>query len=247
MRTDAFAEDDADGRSHSSRYGHELAELVRYAAKKDWVAWHELVKRFGYLVLHAASMIGLNSSDAADAAQLTWFRLYEHLEEIREPEHLPAWLAVTARREALRIAYGLKRYVLCAEPDTDYGIHHTCAVTDSYPIEGDYSPDIEAALCSLPPRYEQLLRVLMCEDCPRYTEVAEQLGIPIGSIGPMRMRALRLLRRALEVPDRDQADRDQADRDRPDAEVAWSPAADLRFDQRRYSSAPPVTRAGQIR
>lgn len=210
MRTGALPEDDAAGRSRGNRYGHDLAELVRYAAKKDWVAWHELVKRFGNLVLHAASTIGLGSADAADAAQLTWLRLYEHLEEIREPEHLPAWLAVTARREALRIAYGSKRYVLTAEPDTDYGIQNTCAVTDSYPVEGDYSPDIEAALCSLPPRYEQLLRLLMCQDCPRYAEVAEQLGIPIGSIGPMRMRALRLLRRALELPDGDQPEADVA-------------------------------------
>lgn len=205
MRTDAPPGDDNACRSHSGRHGHDLAELVRYAAKKDWMAWHELVKRFGHLVLHAASMIGLNSSDAADAAQLTWLRLYEHLEEIREPEHLPAWLAVTARREALRIAYGAKRYILSAEPDTDYGIRSTCAVTDSYPIEGDYSPAVETALSSLPPRYEQLLRLLMCEDCPRYTEVAEQLGIPIGSIGPMRMRALRLLRRALGLPDDNQS------------------------------------------
>jgi DNA-directed RNA polymerase specialized sigma24 family protein len=111
---------------------------------------------------------------------------------------------VTARREALRIAYRSKRYVLCAEPDSDYSMKNTCAVTDRYPVEGDYSPDVEAALSSLPPRYERLLRLLMCEDCPRYTEVAEQLGIPIGSIGPMRMRALRLLRRALELAGNDQ-------------------------------------------
>ncbi len=189
---------------------HDLAELARHAAKKDWVAWRELVKRFGNLVHHAASMIGLNPADAADVAQLTWIRLYEHLEEIREPEHLPAWLAVTARREALRIAHRSKRYVLCAEPDTDYGIANACAVIDRYPVEGDYSPDVEAALSSLPEQYEQLLRLLMCEDCPRYAEVAERLGIPIGSIGPMRMRALRLLRRALEL----------AGNDQPTAEVA---------------------------
>lgn len=202
VRTD---DDNSARRSGDGGRGDDLAELVRYAAKKDWAAWHELVLRFGKLVLHAASMVGLNSSDAADAAQLTWLRLYEHLEEIREPRHLPAWLAVTARREALRIAYGSKRYVLSPEPDIDYGIRTACAVTDSYPIEGDYSAALETALSSLPPRYERLMRLLMCEDCPRYTEVAEKLGIPIGSVGPMRMRALRMLRRALGLPDDDRS------------------------------------------
>jgi DNA-directed RNA polymerase specialized sigma24 family protein len=214
VHTDVLPEDDHAGLLRPDRRRHDLDELLRRAATKDWAAWDELVKRFGHLVLHMASATGLNFSDAADAAQLTWLRLHKHIQEIREPEHLPAWLAVTARREALRIALGAKRYVLCAEPDTDYGLHHGWAVTDSYPVEGDYSPVVEAALRSLPDRYEQLLRLLMCEDCPSYTEVAQRMGIPIGSIGPMRMRALQILRRALEFSDAG------LHPDKPEAQVA---------------------------
>jgi DNA-directed RNA polymerase specialized sigma24 family protein len=174
-----------------------LGELLRRAAEKDWAAWNEIVRRFGHLVLRTATSIGLGG-DAADAAQLTWLRLFEHVHEIREPDHLPAWLAVTARREALRIALGAKRYVLCAEPDTDYDKRRNWSVTDVYPVEGDYGPVLEAALAQLPQRYEKLLRLLMSDDCPSYTEVAKRMDIPIGSIGPMRMRALHLLRRTLE-------------------------------------------------
>jgi DNA-directed RNA polymerase specialized sigma24 family protein len=175
-----------------------LGELIRLAAEKDWAAWDELVKRFGHLILHAASTIGLRHSDAADAAQLTWLRLVEHIHEIREPEHLPAWLAVTARREGLRIALATKRYVFRPDPDIDFGKGRGWSVTDVYPVEGDYSPTVEAALAQLPARYQKLIRLLMCDNCPSYTEVAERMGIPIGSIGPMRMRALQMLRRTLE-------------------------------------------------
>jgi len=201
MHTDVLPADDDDDRNRSGRRGHELGELLRLAARKDWAAWHEMVKRFGHLVMHTASMTGLNASDAADAAQLTWLRLHDHIHKIREPEHLPAWLAVTARREALRIALGAKRYVLCAEPDADYDAYRGLAVTDTYAIEGDYSPAVETALANLPARYQQLLRLLMCEDCPSYTEVARKMEIPIGSIGPMRMRALQILRQELEFSD----------------------------------------------
>ncbi|HEY3734338.1 MAG TPA: sigma-70 family RNA polymerase sigma factor [Streptosporangiaceae bacterium] len=187
------------------RCGQTLDELLYRAAEKDWAAWDELVKRFGHLVLHTASSIGLKRSEAADAAQLTWLRLLEHIGEIREPEHLPGWLAVTARREAIRIALSVKRYILCAEPDLDYGRRRNSAVTDVYPVEGDYSPDVEAALSGLPARYEKLLRLLMCDNCPSYTEVAERMNIPIGSIGPMRMRALQILRRSLECPELESA------------------------------------------
>lgn len=198
MRSNPLPPDYNSDRHRGDRRGHDLGELLRLAAMNDWAAWHEMVKRFGHLIMRTAVTTGLNSSDAADAAQLTWLRLHEHIREIREPEHLPSWLAVTARREALRIALAAKRYILCAEPDTDYGTRRSWAVTDIYPVEGDYSPVMEVALRNLPARYEQLLRLLVSEDCPSYTEVAKKMGIPIGSIGPMRMRALQMLRQQLE-------------------------------------------------
>ncbi len=181
--------------------GPAVSELLRRAAAQDLAAWEELVRRFGQLVFHTACTIGLGPSDAADASQLTWLRLVEHIHEIREPEHLPAWLAVTARREALRIARAARRYVLSAEPDMDYAKGPRRAVLDVYPVEGDYGPILEAALSRLPARYEKLIRLLMCDSCPSYTEVAKRMGMPIGSIGPMRMRALQLLRRTLEFSD----------------------------------------------
>jgi RNA polymerase sigma factor (sigma-70 family) len=169
-----------------------LGDLLRRAGEQDDAAWSELVSRYGQLVMRAAGAADLQPSDAADAAQLTWLRLLEHVAEIREPEHLPSWLAVTARREAVRIALKTKRHLLFAEPER--ASHWSLAVTDTYPVEGHYSPVVAAALAQLPPRYEKLIRELMSDDCPRYTEVAQRMGIPPGSVGPMRMRALRMLR-----------------------------------------------------
>jgi RNA polymerase sigma factor (sigma-70 family) len=175
----------------------DLGRLLRRAGDQDGTAWNELVTRYGQLVMGAARSVGLQPSDAADAAQLTWLRLLEHVGEIREPEYLPGWLSVTARREAVRIALKSKRYRLSAEPDTGRAGEWNVAVTDSYPVEGHYSPLVAAALAQLPPRYEKLIRELMSDDCPQYTEVAQRMGIPVGSIGPMRMRALHMLRQIL--------------------------------------------------
>lgn len=175
----------------------DLSDLLRRAADQDRAAWDELVSRHEPLVLRTARAVGLQPSDAADAAQLTWLRLFRHIRQIREPGHLPGWLAVTARREAVRIARSSKRHILCAEADTEYLSRGRLSVTDSYPVEGHYSPVVAAALAQLPPRYEALIRVLMSEDSPRYSEVAERMGIPMGSIGPMRMRALQILRHTL--------------------------------------------------
>ena len=45
----------------------------------------------------------LHSHDAADVAQTTWLRLFEHLDRVNEPARVGAWLATTARRECLRV------------------------------------------------------------------------------------------------------------------------------------------------
>lgn len=175
-----------------------ISQLLHRAAERDWAAWDVLVNRFDRLVVSAGRRIGLNHADAADVAQLTWLRLFEHAHQIREPERLPAWLTATARREAIRVAMDSKRFVLRADPTMENGVDRHGVADDVYPVHGQYSPEAEEALRRLPGGYQRLLRVLMSDECPSYTEVSAQLGIPIGSIGPMRMRALEMLRRTPE-------------------------------------------------
>src|SRR5581483_156008 len=72
------------------------------AAGGDEHAWRTIVERFTGLVWATARAHRLATADAADVAQTTWLRLVEHLDRIREPDRLGAWLATTARRESLR-------------------------------------------------------------------------------------------------------------------------------------------------
>ena len=181
--------------------GHSLEALLRRACAEDEdpAAWNELSRRFGRLLLYTARKVGLNDSDAAEVVQQTWIRLWERGHQIRDPESLPAWLTATARRESLRMAISGKRYLLCADPATEHGERFPTAATDVYPIDGDYEPVLEQALTRLPALQQQLIRLLMSDTCPSYGEVAETLGLPVGSIGPMRMRALRTLRETPEL------------------------------------------------
>jgi RNA polymerase sigma factor (sigma-70 family) len=178
-----------------------VSELLHRANQNDSGAWQVLMERFGRLVLHTARRLGLSHADAADAAQLTWLRLLEHGDQIRKPDRLSAWLTATARREALRVAMAGKRYELCADPTTEHGLERHCAVHDVYPVERGYDPVTERALARLPHRYQRLLRVLVSDSCPSYAEIARQLNLPTGSIGPMRMRALQMLRSTPEFAD----------------------------------------------
>lgn len=181
--------------------GHSLPVLLQQACGTDAdpAAWNELSRRFGRLLLYTARKVGLNDSDAAEVVQQTWIKLWERGHQIRDPESLPAWLTATARREGLRLAISGKRYLLCADPTTEHGERFAPAATDVYPADGDYEPLLEQALARLPPMQQQLLRLLMSDTCPSYGEVAKTLRLPVGSIGPMRMRALQTLRDTPEL------------------------------------------------
>jgi RNA polymerase sigma factor (sigma-70 family) len=169
-----------------------LGVLLAGVANSDRTAWKEIIRRFGPLVLHTAGRVGLGAADAADVAQLTWMLLWKHGSQIHQPGHLAAWLVVVARREALRLVGASRRYVLSADPETEYSDEGRSSA-DVYPVEGDYDGVVAAALDRLPPRYRTVLMLVTSDLCLTYAEVAERMGLPIGSIGPMRMRALEML------------------------------------------------------
>jgi RNA polymerase sigma factor (sigma-70 family) len=174
--------------------GEDDAELVRLAGKGHQEAWSELVRRFDGLVQRVAKRQGLNDNDAADAAQLTWLRLMGHLDQLRDPARIGGWLATTARRESVRVALRQARQVPSADPLSEYGTADVSPPADAGHFRAQFDPEIERAVAALPTPYQRLLRLLISEAGPSYAEIARALAIPIGSVGPMRQRALQRLR-----------------------------------------------------
>ncbi|MDQ5827924.1 MAG: sigma-70 family RNA polymerase sigma factor [Chloroflexota bacterium] len=172
--------------------------LVARAADGDEAAWNALVDRFGALVWATARAHRLSGADAADVFQTTWMRLVENLDRIEDPARLGGWLATTARRESLRVI----RRAACLIPQSDDPPDlpdDTCHPAERLISEQD-AVALQAALERLGPRDRALLRMLAAEPAPSYAEISAALGIAIGSIGPLRARALtRLRRQAMRV------------------------------------------------
>jgi RNA polymerase sigma factor (sigma-70 family) len=181
----------------------DLVQIVRAAGRGDDAAWEALVERFSGLIWAVARGHGLSAADAADVSQTCWLRLAEHLERIRDPQRLGAWLATTARNESVNLLRHARRCVALGE-DGEVAMPAECTDVAARLLDGERDVALWRAFESLPPRCKTLLRVLTMDPAPSYVEVSAALGMPVGSIGPTRGRCLQSLRERADVRDEEE-------------------------------------------
>jgi len=173
--------------------------LVRECCKSNQAAWSALIERYKNLIFSVPIKFGLSRDDAADIFQAVCLDLLSDLPRLREPRALPKWLMQTSYHKCLR----LKKQRLNLLDDPTEIEEQPKATTEELPEEMLYQLQREQtlrdAVAVLPPRCNRLIGLLFFDDPPRpYQEVAKQLNLATGSIGFIRGRCLKLLRRRLE-------------------------------------------------
>ena len=178
------------------RYESTTTDLLLAARSGDRSAWEQIVKRYARLVRSIAAEFRLQESDAADVAQNTWLRLLAYGGTIRDPEKLGSWLATTARREA-------SAFLRRSRPEVAIGVGgRRGRGRGSLPRrrrrrrrDGRRGPASRrrAQRSAAAPRERAVLPVARIS----YDEVSRRTGLPVGSIGPTRIRTLKRLHRTL--------------------------------------------------
>jgi RNA polymerase sigma factor (sigma-70 family) len=177
----------------------DVAGLVRRAAEGDRAAWERLVDKYARLIWSITVEFKLVESDAADVAQTTWLRLLEHIDRIQYPDRVGSWLAATARNECLRNLAARKRVVVGHDDaELDNTVAHGPAI-DERLLADERAQVVRDALSRLPRRWQRLLEMLMADPPVPYADISDELGLPIGSIGPTRGRCLAQLRVLLQA------------------------------------------------
>jgi RNA polymerase sigma factor (sigma-70 family) len=178
--------------------------LVGRAARGDEGAWEHIVTRYTAYLRSIGRAYRLSSEEIADAVQETWLRAVTNLADLRDPARFRPWLATIMRRRCTDV---LQR----RRTDREMLVGGFGDVGDvTGPSQRDERLDVEyevmvaeraailhSALRLLPERERELLHQLASDD-PSYEEITRRLSMPVGSIGPTRMRALRRLRLILE-------------------------------------------------
>lgn len=181
------------------------SELIAACRRGDSDAWSALVERYQKLIYTIPRRAGLDDDQCADVFQQTFQTLFEHLDRLDQPERVRAWLVTTARRASQRIQQRSARWYSLQESAQEGDEAPTQELLDQTPLPDEIVVQLEeqhiirTSMAALEERCRQLLTLIFYDPArPSYTEIADQLGIAVGSIGPTRNRCLQKLRSLLQ-------------------------------------------------
>ena len=166
------------------------AELIDLCLQGDAASWEALIRRYQNLIYSVPVSYRFSAVDAADIFQSVCVILMEKLRTLRHSETLASWLYVTTRRQCWKTHRKASREV---EMDD-----HSEFVVEPEAEDLVLQHQVRAGMSHLSEKCRQLLSALYYADPPlSYEEIAAQLGVPYGSIGPNRARCLERLRKIL--------------------------------------------------
>lgn len=149
------------------------------------------MKEFVPVLRRVVGSFRLGAHQIDDVVQTTWLRLILSLGTIAEPAAIPGWLVTTARREAIRALHAASR----EQPVSMVPENAEASSTLDRIVLNERRDALRAAIGRLPDRQRALATTILAEPPHGYAAVAQDLAMPIGSVGPIRARCLERLRR----------------------------------------------------
>jgi RNA polymerase sigma factor (sigma-70 family) len=166
-------------------------EIIARCRAGDERAWAALVERYGRLVYSVPFSLKLPAEGCDDVFQEVFMAVLRTLPTLRDQKSLPKWLMTIAHHASYRWTRRMRSpgaADLSPVPPLPGGPAHEDL------IRWERQELVRRALARLGGNCERLLRALFRRtDGGGYHEVAAQLGMPVGSIGPTRNRCLRKL------------------------------------------------------
>ena len=173
--------------------------LVRRCLRGDDQAFAEIVDRHKVMVYSIVARVVQDSGFAEDLAQEVFLRVYRGLQGFRRESKLSTWIYKIAYRVCLaelerphrqQYTISLDGVLDDAEP---ISIREPVPVTDRAFDQIDLSESLDHWLGTLPPHYRMAITLYYLGD-RSYLEIAEVMGVPIGTVKTYLHRAKRALK-----------------------------------------------------
>jgi RNA polymerase sigma factor (sigma-70 family) len=171
--------------------------LVRECIAGKEEAWCALISKYKNLIFSIPLKYGFSADESTDIFQAVCLDLLSELPKLHKVKALPKWIMqVTAHKCFHRKQQ--ERRTEVSDPDDKQFERSTPARAEEILREAEDEQGLRQAMSELAPRCRQLVRMLFYDEPARpYQEIAETLGIAVGSIGFIRQRCLERLRKRL--------------------------------------------------
>jgi RNA polymerase sigma factor (sigma-70 family) len=174
------------------------ARLVRQCLRGDDRAWSTLIAKYKNLIYSIPLRYGATPEHADDIFQSVCLELFARLPHLRKTAALRGWLITVTAHLSLHWKNRNRRRGEQELTELDEAL-----ATNPLPAEvfEELERDqlIREAVAELPPRCQEIIRLLFYEEPPiPYRDLAKRLGLAPGSIGFIRGRCLTRLHRALQ-------------------------------------------------
>jgi RNA polymerase sigma factor (sigma-70 family) len=186
----------------SSQPGAEWSNtrLVAECLAGDERAWSALLERYKNLIYSIPLRYGTPHQDAADIFQAVCLDLFNELPRLRDAEALQGWLI---RVTTNKCYHWKRRQINYSEEAGETTPIENLTANELIPpdvlAEVEREQMVRDAIAQLPPRCREMIEMLFFEHPPLpYNDVAKRLSLATGSIGFIRGRCLKRLKKILE-------------------------------------------------
>jgi RNA polymerase sigma factor (sigma-70 family) len=182
-------------------------ELAAACAGGDELAWDTMVRRYRRLVYAVPNRARLPEDQIEEVFHQTFAKLAERIGSIRDRDRVRSWIVTTARRltiDFIRAKQSSRQVDMEDEAIASIADEAEDAPESLVRLERQHL--IRQSLLRIGERCRRLLSALFYRtgsEPPSYEGISEELGMPVGSIGPTRARCLKKLRDEYEKMDQE--------------------------------------------
>jgi RNA polymerase sigma-70 factor, ECF subfamily len=176
------------------RSGPEDGHLVAMTLDGNGEAFATLVERYDRAVYHLAYRTLHDVEEARDAAQEAFFKAYRSLRTFKPGSKFSTWIFAITYHACCDRLNRRKRYSNEELPDrADPG-----AGPEATAIQLDEARRLRAAIDALPEKYRTVITLYHLQG-QQYEEIAQVLGLPMGTVKTHLFRAKEQLRKLLSA------------------------------------------------
>lgn len=170
-----------------ARHGQDLS-AVKKAMRGNPKAFGELVRQEQEYLYRMAFLYTRREEDALDAVQESILKAYKSIKTLRDPGYFKTWLT----RIVINTATDL-----CRQRKPDAPLEEAAFLPQTQSVSWEERMDLRDALERLPEKYRDVVQ-LKYFDGLTIREIAEQTGVPEGTVSSQLSRAVKLLRKDLK-------------------------------------------------